>query len=241
VDESEKSGSAPRRLWREIPVLLLVAALLSFLLQTFVARPYLIPSASMEPTLHGCPGCVGDRILVEKLSYDLGAPRPGDIVVFAGPPSWSTEYHSARSHNVVVRGAQNLGAILGVVAPDENDLVKRVIATGGQTVRCCDNRGRVEVDGRPLSEPYVRSDFPFVPGQLDCATPRRSGRCFDPVTVPSGDLWVMGDNRDDSLDSRAHVGDDLQGTVPVGNVRGKAVFRIWPPGRMGTLSSPDPQ
>jgi signal peptidase I len=249
VDEPDNPDNAatpgpatrPRPLWQEIPVLLLVAVLLSFLLDTFLARPYLIPSASMEPTLHGCPGCTGDRILVEKLSYDFGGPRPGDIVVFAGPPSWNAEYRSTRSGNVILRGMQNVGAAIGVVAPDENDFVKRVIATGGQTVRCCDNRGRIEVDGAALSEPYVRNDFPFVPGQLDCGTPRRSGRCFDAVTVPPGGLWVMGDNRDDSLDSRAHVGDELQGTVPVGNVRGKAVFRIWPPGRIGSLSSPDPQ
>ncbi|MDV3209620.1 MAG: signal peptidase I, partial [Rhodococcus ruber] len=87
-DKKEKS------FLRELPVLILVALVLSFLLQTFVARVYLIPSESMEPTLHGCPGCTGDRIVVEKIGYRFGDPRPGDVVVFRGPDSWSTGYVS---------------------------------------------------------------------------------------------------------------------------------------------------
>jgi signal peptidase I len=136
---------------------------------------------------------------------------------------------------------QNVGSVFGVVPPDENDLVKRVIATGGQTVECCDEQGRVMVNGKPLDEPYVVNDFPFVPGQLTCDTDRKSARCFGPVTVPDGNLWMMGDNRNNSADSRYHVGDELQGTVPKDNVRGKAVFIILPPGRMGTIGSPDIQ
>ena len=143
----------PRSFWREIPILIVVALLLSFLLQTFIARVYLIPSESMEPTLHGCPGCTGDRIVVEKISYRFGDPKPGDVVVFRGPESWSEGYSSTRSDNVVVRGLQEVGSLVGVVPPDENDLVKRVIATGGQTVECCDDQGRVLVDGKPLDEP----------------------------------------------------------------------------------------
>ncbi len=224
-----------------MPILILVALVLSFLLQTFIARVYLIPSESMEPTLHGCNGCTGDRIVVEKLSYDFGDPHPGDVVVFLGPPSWSNDYKSIRSSNVVVRGLQNVGSIFGVVPPDENDLVKRVIATGGQKVECCDAQGRVLVDGKPLDEPYIVNDFPFTPGTLTCDTALKSGRCFGPVTVPDGNLWVMGDNRNNSADSRYHVGDDLQGTVPIDNVKGKAVFIVLPPGRMGTVSSPDIQ
>ncbi|MBD0322342.1 MAG: signal peptidase I [Aldersonia sp.] len=230
-----------RPFWRELPILIVVALLLSFLLQTFVARVYLIPSESMEPTLHGCPGCTGDRIIVEKISYDFGDPQPGDVVVFLGPDSWSEGYQSIRSDNAVVRTLQNVGSVFGVVPPDENDLVKRVIATGGQTVECCDDQGRVMVDGKPLDEPYVVDDFPFVADGLTCATPMKSGRCFGPVTVPDSNLWVMGDNRQNSADSRYHVGDPLQGTVPIDNVRGKAVFKILPPGRMGPIGSPDIQ
>ena len=136
---------------------------------------------------------------------------------------------------------QNAGSVFGVVPPDENDLVKRVIATGGQTVECCDDQGRVLVDGKPLDEPYVVNDFPFTPGTLTCDTAPKSGRCFGPVTVPEGNLWVMGDNRNNSADSRYHVGDELQGTVPVDNVRGKAVFIVLPPSRMGLIGSPDIQ
>lgn len=237
----ETKVAKTRSFWKELPILILVALVLSFLLQTFIARVYLIPSESMEPTLHGCNGCTGDRIVVEKLSYDFGDPNPGDVVVFLGPPSWSNDYKSIRSSNVVIRGLQNAGSIFGVVPPDENDLVKRVIATGGQKVECCDAQGRVMVDGKPLDEPYIVNDFPFTPGTMTCDTALKSGRCFGPVTVPDGNLWVMGDNRNNSADSRYHVGDDLQGTVPIGNVKGKAVFIVLPPGRMGTVSSPDIQ
>lgn len=230
-----------RSFWRELPILILVALLLSFLLQTFIARVYLIPSESMEPTLHGCAGCTGDRIVVEKIGYHFGDPRPGDVVVFLGPDSWNGEYKSIRSDNTIKRGLQNVGSFFGVVPPDENDLVKRVIATGGQKVECCDDQGRVLVDGKPLNEPYIVNDFPFVPGTQTCTTPVKSGRCFGPVTVPKGNLWVMGDNRNNSADSRYHVGDERQGTVPVDNVIGKARFIILPPGRMGGIDSPDIQ
>ena len=238
---SKKKSGKQRSFWRELPILIVVALVLSFLVQTFIARVYLIPSESMEPTLHGCAGCTGDRIVVEKLSYDFGSPKPGDVVVFHGPESWNAEYQSIRSSNPVLRGIENAGSIFGVVPPDENDLVKRVIATGGQTVSCCDAQGHVMVDGKPLTEPYIVHDFPFMPGSLTCDTPLKSGRCFSPVKVPEGHLWVMGDNRNNSADSRYHVGDAMQGTVPVDNVRGKAVFKILPPGRMGPIHSPDIQ
>ncbi|WP_242676914.1 signal peptidase I [Rhodococcus sp. ABRD24] len=240
-DAGKSRGKKSRSFWREIPILILVALVLSFLLQTFIARVYLIPSESMEPTLHGCPGCTGDRIVVEKISYRFGDPEPGDVVVFRGPASWSENWDSTRSSNVVIRGFQEVGSLVGLVPPDENDLVKRVIATGGQTVECCDDQGRILVDGKPLDEPYVTMDFPFVPGAQTCDTAVRSGRCFGPVTVPEGNLWVMGDNRSNSSDSRFHVSDELQGTVPVDNVIGKATFIVLPPSRWGTISSPDIQ
>ncbi|CAM3745190.1 signal peptidase I [Smaragdicoccus niigatensis] len=261
-DEPAGNGKSdkPKSFWRELPILIIIALALTFLLQTFIARVYLIPSESMEPTLHGCAGCTGDRIVVEKISYRFGDPKAGDVVVFLGPDSWNGAYVSIRSHNPAIRALQNAGAFIGIVPPDENDLVKRVIATGGQTVECCDEQGRILVDGKPLDEPYVKTDFPFIPGQQDCKTESKSPRCFPAVTVPAGRLWVMGDNRNNSADSRFHscvihpelprcdkdaadyMGDaEATGTVPIGNVRGKAVFVVLPPSRMGVIHSPDIQ
>ena len=226
-------------LWREIPILIVIALALSFCLRTFIAQVYVIPSQSMEPTLHGCPGCTGDRIVVQKLSYDFHDPEQGDVVVFVAPTSsWNEHYQSDRSGNLLIRGFQNTMSLFGLVPPDENDLVKRVVATGGHKVECCDAQGRVLVDGKPLDEPYVVNDYTFVPGQRDCATAQKSSRCFAAVTVPQDNLWVMGDNRCQSADSRFHVEDELQGTVPVDKVRGKVAFKIWPIDRIGTIGSP---
>jgi signal peptidase I len=232
----DPGGSRPRRaprhrlskrkkgsFWRELPILVLTALLLTFLIQTFVARVYVIPSASMEPTLHGCPGCTDDRVLVDKLIYRFRSPRPGEVVVFRGPASWGSEFSSRRSGNVLLRGLQQAGALIGLAPPDERDFVKRVIAVGGQTVQCCDQQNRVMVDGRPLSEPYA-----FFLGH----EPQEE---FGPVTVPQGQLWVMGDNRDNSADSRRH------GPVPVRNVIGKARLIVLPLSRWRVIPDPDPQ
>jgi signal peptidase I len=215
--------------WRELPVLVLTALVLTFLIQTFLARVYVIPSASMEPTLHGCPGCTNDRVLVDKLSYRFSSPRPGDVVVFRGTDSWGSEFVSQRSDNVLVRGLQQAGSVIGLAPPDERDFVKRVIAVGGQTVKCCDKQNHVIVDGASLTEPYAV----FI-GQ----EPQEE---FGPVTVPPGNLWMMGDNRNNSADSRRHVADQRSGTVPVSNVIGKARVIVLPVSRWQGIADPDPQ
>lgn len=238
---------------RESVVLVTIALVLYYLVLTFVARPYLIPSESMEPTLHGCHGCVGDRIMVDKVTYRFTAPRPGDVVVFRGPPSWNVGYKSIRSDNTAVRWVQNALSFVGFVPPDENDLVKRVIAVGGQTVQCRNDTG-LTVDGKVLDEPYLNPATLMVdPIVYPCL-----GSEFGPVTVPDGRLWVMGDNRTHSSDSRAHcdtvqvqsdlahrilcTGEDLDaGTVPVSNVIGKTRFIAWPPSRWGLVEAINPQ
>jgi signal peptidase I len=247
--EDEPKGKTKRTALRETVILAAIALVLYYVMLTFVARPYLIPSESMEPTLHGCSGCVGDRIMVDKLTFRFGSPHPGDVIVFKGPPSWNVGYKSIRSHDTAIRWVQNTLSFIGFVPPDENDLVKRVVAVGGQTVQCRSNTG-LTVNGARLKEPYLDPATMNADPSVSCL-----GQEFGPVTVPQGRLWVMGDNRTHSADSRAHctstptdamdgllcTGDPMAGTVPVGNVIGKARFIVWPPSRWGGVRSVNPQ
>lgn len=247
---SPEPETKKRSALREGAILVGTAVLLYYVMLTFVARPYLIPSESMEPTLHGCKGCVGDRIMVDKVTYRFTEPGPGDVIVFKGPPNWNVGYKSIRSENTALRWVQNALSFIGFVPPDQNDLVKRVIAVGGQTVQCRADTG-LTVDNKPLDEPYLDPATMMAdPAVYPCL-----GNEFGPVTVPEDRLWVMGDNRTHSADSRAHctstpaeaqkglicTGDPVTGTVPVDNVIGKARFIAWPPGRWGGVSSFDPQ
>lgn len=223
----------------DIPLVVIVTFFIIFLVQTFLGRVYLIPSSSMEPTLHGCEGCTGDRIVVEKVSYYFSDPEPGDVVVFEGTASWGeSETQQQRSDNAVVRALQGLGSAIGLVAPDENDLVKRVIAVGGQTVSCQEGDPSVMVDGQPTDQSFVldppQYEVPTGLGSEECG-----GAYFGPITVPEGNVFVMGDNRTNSMDSRYHLGDEYQGTIPEKNIRGKVVARIFPLDRIGTISSVD--
>ena len=154
ADADDEPAGNKRAALRETLILAVIALLLYYVMLTFVARPYLIPSESMEPTLHGCSGCVGDRIMVDKLTYHFSSPHPGDVIVFKGPPPWDIGYKSIRSHDAAVRLLQNTLSFVGFVPPDENDLVKRVIAVGGQTVQCRSNTG-LTVNGARLKEPYL--------------------------------------------------------------------------------------
>ncbi|GAB3390156.1 signal peptidase I [Amycolatopsis echigonensis] len=232
ADEPPRKARRKRPFWQELPILIGIALVLTILIQQFVAKVFLIPSASMETTLHGCDGCFGDRVVVDRVTYDFTDPAPGDVIVFRGPQPWTAnEIAPQESGNIFTKAVRGLGSLVGFAPPDERDFVKRVIAVGGQTVQCCDPQGRVLVDGKPLDEPYVHW----------LEQPPTARQTFAPVTVPKGSLWVMGDNRENSCDSRCQGGGGVNGTVPVDDVIGKARVIVLPPSRWGGVSDHDPQ
>ena len=215
--------SQRRGLKGEIPLLIVVALLLALLIKAFFVQAFFIPSESMEKTLHGCSGCNGDRVLVNKLVYDFRGIHRGEIVVFRGPPSWEAEVPTPpKSSNPLRQLLRGIGRAVGAAPPSEKDFIKRVIGVPGDVVQCCDADGRVVVNGVALHETYLFED---------------DHQRFGPVTVPKGRLWVMGDHRGASGDSRAHQ-DDHQGTIPEKNVIGRAFVKVWPPNRIGWLPVP---
>jgi len=244
---SRKAAKAHRKApWWELPVLVVVAIGIAILVKTFVVQPFYIPSESMEHTLHGCTGCSGDRILVNKLIYDFRDPHPGDIVVFHAPPGWNDEPPVRPPSNPLLRVVRGFGQLIGFVPPDGQILVKRVIAVGGQTVKGTPD-GAVYVSNHGPGGPYVKLHEPYVWAPPDGG----SQPAFGPLTVPKGRLWVMGDHRNDSADSRFHCirngpettsgdrhCDPYSSTVPIGNVIGKAFVIAWPPSRWRTLGTP---
>jgi signal peptidase I len=209
--------------------LVLFLVLLFAFVSNFVARPYLVPSDSMAPTLHA-----GEHMVVTKLAYKsrrVAVPQAGDMVVFEAPAEWDMEYRSIRSENTVKRWLQNALSFVGFVPPDENYLISRIIAVGGQTIECRRNTG-ITVNGDPITETYLD---PKTTG-AELLTDPCLGPEFGPVRVPRERLWVMGDNRTNPTDSRAHcaslpadqergiacTGDATSGTVSMENVIGKA-------------------
>jgi signal peptidase I len=230
ADSPEPKAKKRRSFWIELVVLIGIALVLTTLIQTFVARVFLIPSESMEQTLHGCPGCYGDRVLVDKVTYLFNDPRPGDVVVFERPSTWTRSDIGTPGSDSFLRKVMSLFT-LGVVGSNEDDVVKRVIAVGGQTVRCCDEQGRVEVNGAPLDEPYIYWAGGAPNGNQE----------FGEITVPGGMLWVMGDNRNNSCDSRCQGGGGIAGLVPVDNVIGKARYIVLPPARWQGIGDHNPQ
>lgn len=243
-DKDDSAGGA-RGLLRELLIIVAIVLALMFVVTTFVARQYVVPSESMEPTLHGCAGCTNDRILIDKLTYKFSDPEPGDVVVFKAPSSsWEGAWSSPRSNNPVIHKIQDVLSWFAIAPPDENNLVKRVIATGGQTVECKADSGLgVVVNGKPLNEPYIdralqtqESGEEPVPGKTSCY-----GNDFGPLTVPEGNVWVMGDNRSYSADSREHQTDEFHGTVPVSDIRGKVRMILYPFSRFGGVGSVNPQ
>ncbi|MBY8870940.1 signal peptidase I [Micromonospora sp. PLK6-60] len=220
-----RRGRRQMPLWQELPLLLIVAFCLAVLIRTFLLQAFYIPSGSMEDTL-----LVGDRVLVNKIVYDVRDPVRGEVVVFRGTDKWVAQEVREPEPGLAGKVGRTLGDLVGVSRPGEKDFIKRVIGVPGDRVRCCDEQGRLIVNGVSLDEPYVIRDSPLdvPPNPKECRS-----RLFNEVVVPPGQIWVMGDHRAVSQDARC------QGPVPIENVVGRAFMVVWPSSRWASLPVPD--
>jgi len=207
-------------MWIELPIVIIVAVLLAFFVKTFLVQIFYIPSGSMEQTL-----LVGDRVAVNRMAYRTSEPQRGDIVVFDGIDSFVPASEAPESEGPLKDLFTELGRTVGVVPPPDTVFVKRVIGVGGDRVKCCDDKGRITVNGTPINEPYL------FPGDAP------SNTNFD-IEVPAGKLWVMGDHRGASADSRAHMGEPGGGFVPDDRALGRAFAVIWPQSQWTMLHPP---
>ncbi|GID25772.1 signal peptidase I [Actinoplanes brasiliensis] len=238
VEPMEGYGPASRRrrglvrrkempLWQELPLLLVVAFCLAVLIRTFLVQAFYIPSGSMENTL-----LVKDRVLVNKVIYDMRDPVRGEIVVFRGDENWTPEVSEPVSNTFAAKLGRTIGDLVGVSRPGERDFIKRVIGLPGDKVACCDAKGRITVNGVGIDEPYIadgfNSDLNQPPNPNQCTSRR-----FTEVIVPAGEMFVMGDHRQVSQDARC------QGPVPISNIIGRAFVIVWPSNRFTSLSVPD--
>ena len=201
-----KKGS----LFREVPIIVVAALVVSIFVKTFLIHFFYIPSGSMENTLK-----VGDRIAVNKLANYFSDIKRGEVVVFKDPAKWLGQAPGETGSKTVV-AIKNALVTVGILPdPAKQYLIKRVIGVGGDTVICCDAKGHLTVDGISINEPYIfKGDKP-------------SDSTFK-VIVPKGFIWVMGDHRGASADSRFHTDDIHHGMVPLGDVVGRAFATIWP-------------
>ncbi len=216
---SAKKGS----FWKELPILIVIALVLAFVIRTWLMQAFYIPSTSMENTL-----LVGDRVLVNKVVYQVRDIERGEVVVFNGDGSWDDPNTvEIPEPTNPVSGAftwvqQQFGA-----APSGKEYIKRVIGLPGDTVECCDEQNRLLVNGEPLDEEAY-----LYPGSVESHTE------FGPIEVPEDHLWLMGDHRAISHDSRANQNNPGGGAVPIDHVVGRAFVIIWPFGQAGALSVP---
>ena len=193
-------------MWQEMLLLLGMALVLAMVIKAFFVQAFYIPSGSMNDTL-----VLNDRILVQKVSYWAGEPQRGDIVVFSDPGGWLGPGETHTPASPVSRVLEMFG-----LYPTGGHLVKRVIGVGGDRVICCNKQGLITVNGVPLHEKSY-----LAPGE------KPSLIRFN-VHVPKGYLWVQGDNRSNSADSRVHLGDPGGGFIPVHDVVGKVFLVVWP-------------
>jgi signal peptidase I len=201
-----ESASPLRRFVGSTPFLILIAIVIAIVVKTFLIQAFYIPSESMMPTLD-----VGDRVFVNKFVYDIGDIHRGDVIVFENP------HADAIPDRGIADGFLHwLGEGIGLAQPEEEDLIKRVVGLPGETIAIRDNV--VYIDGEPLDEPYL------TPNAV------RSNGDFQETRIPRDHLFVMGDNRGNSADSRYGLG-----FVPLDKVIGEAFVVIWPPSRIGGL------
>jgi signal peptidase I len=221
-DQHERPKKKQRSFWKELPILVGIALVLALLIKTFLVQAFSIPSDSMQNTLQE-----GDRVLVDKLTPWFGSePERGEVVVFHDPDGWLNGEPTLEPNAV----QRVLGWIGLMPSAEEKDLIKRVIGVAGDTVEC-KGTGPLKVNGKALNEPYV------YPGNTPCTVDDTGGQFK--VKVPEGKIWVMGDHRQNSLDSRYHQNDSNKGMVPVSQAVGRAIVVAWPPTRWSTLPVPD--
>ncbi|MET7985973.1 MULTISPECIES: signal peptidase I [unclassified Streptomyces] len=223
-----RSGRDPkstkqRSFWKELPILIGIALVLALIIKTFLVQAFSIPSDSMQNTLQQ-----GDRVLVDKLTPWFGSePQRGEVVVFHDPDNWL-----AGEPTVNPNALQTVLSWIGLMpSAEEKDLIKRVIGVGGDTIEC-KNTGPLKVNGKALNE----SSYVYA-GNTPCSQDEDGGQFK--VKVPKGMIWVMGDHRQNSRDSRYNQTDKHHGMVPVNDVVGRAIVKAWPINRWGTLPVPD--
>jgi signal peptidase I len=207
---------------RDVLVIFAIAIVVSFVVKTFLVRSFFIPSASMEQTL-----VIDDRVIVNELVPDIVPIEHGDVVVFKDPGGWLPASVPVPV-NPVAAATEWMLSLFGLASPDSNDhLIKRVIGLPGDTVACCTENGQITINGVPIAEPYIT---------LPAGDTRASAIDFS-VTVPADSLWVMGDNRNNSKDSRYNTDQPGGGFVPVSNVVGRAFVVSWPMSRWAWLGN----